>query len=106
MSRLAAHLPHPRVSLPPAACSGVREIRHELLDLGMKVAQLVAVEIQRVEQLAVHVELRLPPGAVAHADWSGVAPAAQVRQLALTQVVLAADPVHDLQRALAGPAAG
>ncbi len=30
---------------------------------------------------------------------AGVAPAAQVRQLALGEVVLAADPVHDLQRA-------
>ena len=64
----------------------------------MQLAELLAVEVQRVEQLAVDVELGLVPGAVADPHRARVAPAAQVRQLALGQVVLAADPVHDLQR--------
>ena len=66
----------------------------------MQVAELLPVEVERVEQLAVDVELGLAPGAVAHAHGPALAPAAQVRQLALGQVVLAADPVHDLQRAV------
>ena len=66
----------------------------------MQLAELLVVEVQRVEQLAVDVELCLAPGAVADPDGRRVAPPAQVRQLALGEVVLAADPVHDLQRVL------
>src|SRR5205085_4871736 len=54
---------------------------------------------------AVDVELRLVPRAVADADRARVAPAAQVRERALGQVVLAADAVHDLQRSVARAAA-
>ena len=64
----------------------------------MQLAELLAVDVQRVEQLAVDVELRLAPGAVADAHGLRVAPAGEVWQLALAEVVLAADPVHDLQR--------
>ena len=106
MARLAAHLPHAGVGLAPAPRGGVREIGDEPLDLRVELAELLAVQVQRVEQLAVDVELGLAPGAVADPDRGGVAPAAQVRQLALGEVVLAADPVHDLQRALARASAG
>ena len=106
MARLAAHLPHAGVGLAPAPRGGVREIGDEPLDLRVELAELLAVQVQRVEQLAVDVELGLAPGAVADADRGRVAPAAQVGQLALGEVVLAADPVHDLQRALARPSAG
>ena len=41
---------------------------------------------------------RLVPRAVADPDRSAVAPALEVRQLALGEVVLAADAEHDLQR--------
>ena len=105
MARLTAHLPHPGVGLHPAPCRGVGEVGHERLDLGMEVAQLLAVEPERVEQLAVDVQLHLVPCAVAHSDRRRFAPAAQVRKLALGEVVLASDPVHDLKRALAGAAA-
>ena len=106
MTRLAAHLPDARVLLAPAPRRRVGQVGDEAWISGMQVAEPLAVEVQRVEQLAVDVELGLVPGAVADAHRARVAPAAQVRQLALGQVVLAADPVHDLQRALARPAAG
>src|SRR5256885_3471698 len=92
MARLAAHLPHTGAALAPAPRGGVGEVGDEGLDLGMKLAELVAVQVERVEQLAVDIELGLAPGAVAHAYRRGVAPPAQVRQLALGEVVLAADP--------------
>jgi hypothetical protein len=65
----------------------------------MELPQPLAVQIERVQQLAEHVELGLGPGPVPHPHGTGVAPSAQMRQLALGQVVLAADAVHDLQRA-------
>ena len=51
----------------------------------------------RVEQLAVDVELALAPRAVADPHRRAVAPARQVGQLPLGEVVLAADAEHDLQ---------
>src|SRR5690242_2830166 len=71
----------------------------------MKLAELLAIQIEGVQELAVDIQLRLSPRPVADSDWGGLSPAAQVRQLALGEVVLAGDPVHDLQRALAGPPA-
>ena len=56
--------------------------------------------MHRAEQLAVDVELALPPRAVADADRRRPPPAGQVRQLALGQVALAADAEHDLQVAV------
>jgi hypothetical protein len=99
MPWFAAHLPDARVGLRPAPRRGVGEIRDERLDLRMQRAQPLAVGEERVEQLAVHVELHLVPRAVPDAHWSRVAPAAQMCELAFGQVVLAADAVHDLQRA-------
>ena len=100
VARLAAHLPHPGVGLVPAACGRVGEVRHEPLDLRVQLAEPLAVEPQRVQELAVDVELRLVPGAVAHPHGRRVAPAAQVGEGALREVVLAGDPVHDLERPL------
>ena len=105
MPRLAPHLPHAGVALLPAACGRVGEIGDEALDLRMEVAELLAIAVQQVEELAVDVELLLRPRAVADAHGARVAPAAQVRQRALGEVVLAADPEHDLQRRVAGEAA-
>src|SRR3954463_6801769 len=97
VARLAAHLPHPRVRLVPARGRGVGEKGDELWNSRMQPPELLAVQVQGVQQLAVDVELCLAPGAVADAHWLRVAPAAQVRQLALGQVVLPAYPIHDLQ---------
>ena len=76
VARLSAHLPHARVGLVPAPRGGVRQVGHECLDLGVQLAQVLAVEVDRVEQLAVDVELRLIPRAVADPNGSGVAPPA------------------------------
>src|SRR6516165_1410532 len=65
----------------------------------MQLTELLAVEVQGVEQLAVDVELGLVPGPVADPHRRRVAPPAQVRKLALAEVMLTADAVHDLQRA-------
>src|SRR5439155_25595455 len=54
----------------------------------------------------VDIELRLAPGAVADTHGLRFAPACEVRQFALGQVVLAADAVHDLQRRAAAGRAG
>src|SRR5215211_1828887 len=105
MERLAAHLPYARVGLLPAPGGRAGEVGHEPLDLRVQLAEPLPVEPEGVQQLAVDVELDLVPGPVADAHRRRVAPAAQMRQLALGEVVLAADPVHDLERALAGPAA-
>ena len=73
----------------------------------MEVAEPLVIEVERVEELAVDVELGLAPGAVADAHGRRVAPAAQVRELTLAEIVLAADAVHDLERVhVAGAAAG
>jgi hypothetical protein len=90
----------------PAAGGRVRRIRDERLNLRMEVAELLAVEPEGVQELTVHVELHLGPRAVADPSRARVAPATQVPKLALGQVVLAADPVHDLERTLAGAPAG
>jgi hypothetical protein len=54
--------------------------------------------VQRGQEFAVDVVLGLSPGAVADPDRARPAPAAQVGQGPFGQVVLAPDPVHDLQR--------
>jgi hypothetical protein len=105
MAGLTAHLPHPGVLLHPAARRGVGEVRDERLNLRMQLAEHLAVHPDRVQQLAVHVELDLVPCAVPDPDRRRVPPAAEVRELTLRQVVLATDPVHDLERALACAAA-
>ena len=61
--------------------------------------QLVGEPQCGAEQLAVDVDLALVPGAVADPHRPAVAPALEVRQLALGEVVLAADAEHDLQPA-------
>ncbi len=95
---IAAHLPHALVLLLPPAGGRVGELGHEALDLRMQLAELLVVEVDGVEELTVDIELGLVPGAVADPHRRRVAPAAQVRERALREVVLAADAVHDLQR--------
>src|SRR6266545_2201842 len=106
MARIAAHLPHPGVGLAPAPCRGVGEVGDERLDLGMELAELFPVQVQGVQELPVDVELYLVPGAVSEAHRARIAPAAQMREVPFREVVLAPNPVHDLQRSLARPATG
>ena len=60
----------------------------------------------RVHRLAVDVQLQLVGGAVADAHRPRAAPALEVVEGFLAQVARAVDPVHDLQRAGAGPGPG
>ena len=82
VARLAAHLPHPCVGLAPAPRGRVGQVGHEGLDLRVQLRGSRGTA-DRAEQLAVHVELRLVPGAVAHPHRTRLPPAAQVGQLAL-----------------------
>ena len=104
--RLAADLPDAVVRLVPARRGRVGEAHQEVAGVPAQHAELVAKLKRRVEQLAVHVELRLVPGAVADPDRRAVPPARQVRQGALGEVVLAADAEHDLQRPVRGRTGG
>src|SRR5947208_1826051 len=106
MAKITAHLPDSGVRLVPAAGGGVGQIGGEGLNLRVKRSELLPVGEERVEELAVDVELHLVPGTVADAYRAGVAPATQVTELPLREVMLAPDAVHDLKRALASPPAG
>ena len=60
VARLAAHLPHPGAPLAPAPGRSVGQVSDERLDLGVELAELVAVEVERVEQLGeLHPEIQL-----------------------------------------------
>ena len=94
----------PRTSQMPWSCScqrprgGVGEVDEERRVARARVpVELLGEPVRRVEQLAVDVELALVPRAVADPHRRAVAPARQVRELALGEVVLAADAEHDLQ---------
>ncbi len=100
MLGLTPHLPDALVWLAPRRRGGVGDtFEEDSIGLG-DLAHLLPQAVDGVEQLAVDVGLVLVPGAVAHPYRSAAAPAVQVRQLALDQVVLAADAVHDLQAVL------
>ena len=115
----APHLPDAMVLLLPAPRGGVGEPHEEAAGAGRQgrrsapvavvglgtdsvrgVEHVVRQPVHRVEQLSVHVQLPLTPGAVAHTHGRGVAPTREVRELALGEVVFAADAEHDLQVAV------
>jgi hypothetical protein len=73
MARFSPHLPHSGVRLYPPARRGVGEAGEEGLNLGVKLAEALAVEVKGAEQLAVDVELNgfcRWPGALVLADIS------------------------------------
>ena len=49
-----------------------------------------------VEDLPVHIHLLLAPCPVANPNRTGVAPSGKVRQCALAEIMLPADPEHNL----------
>ncbi len=104
MPGLAADLPDPLVRVAPTPRGRVRA-RHEELPpfrrAGMVRVQLRHEPVGRAEQLPVDVDLALVPGTVAHPHGAAVAPAREMAELALGEVVLAADAEHDLQVAAA-----
>jgi hypothetical protein len=93
----------PRISqmpwsfFPPPAGSGVGGGGEELPGDRVEFAELVDQPLSGAEQLAVDVELPLPPRAVADPDRAAVPPPGQVRQFPFGQVPLATDAEHDLQ---------
>ncbi len=93
-------LPDSLVLLLPAVRRGVRQVREE--GAGERIGfDHVPQPVGGVHELAVDVQLALIPRPVAHPNRPAVAPPAEVRQLPLAQVVLAADPEHDLELAAA-----
>ncbi len=106
MPGIPAHLPDALVALAPAVGGSVRHLNQEVPGGLVQRAQLVAQPARRAQQLAVDVELALIPGAVPDAHGPAPAPAGQVAQRPLREVVLAADSEHDLEVGLAHPRRG
>ena len=106
MLGIAPDLPDALVGIP-----GVRDGRvdqlgeslpHRLDDLRRPLAEM---DVHGVEEHAPHVVLVLVPGAVAHPHRPRVAPAREVVEGLLGQVLPTVDAVHDLQLEVAAPAA-
>ncbi len=99
---LAADLPDALVRLTPSGGRDVGQVGEEAAADGVERGDLVGQTVGGAEQLAVDVELPLVPRAVPGAHRPAAAPAGQVAELALGQIVLAPDAEHDLQVAPAG----
>ncbi len=95
--RLAAHLPDAAVRLLPVLDRRLdRSLEDRPHDLGQEVARL-RVQVDRIEHRAPHVVLHLLVRGVADAHRPRPLVATQVVDGLLGQLVLATDPVHDLQ---------
>ena len=100
MPRLAARLPDPLVGLAPdrGGALGLR-LDHRPQPL-RAVPVLLGVQVERVEHRAVDVVLALLVGVVADPHRARTLIAGEVVERLLGEVALAADAVHDLQRAV------
>ncbi len=98
MLGLAARLPDPLVGMGPGGDRRF-DLVADQLPVGRRAGstQRLLVQVDRVEQGAPDVVLALVVGAVADPHRARPAVAAEVVERALGQVLLAADPVHDLQ---------
>ena len=102
MLRLTAHLPYPTVGRLPVFNRALhRALQDRPHDLRQVVARL-GVQVHRVEHRAPHVVLLLVVRAVADPDRLRSLVSAEVIESLLSQLVLAADAVHDLEVFLAG----
>ena len=100
MLGLSARLPDPLVGLAPHGGGALALVdQHRPQALGYVVA-LLGVQVDRVQHGAEHVVLALVVGAVADAHGRRALIAAEVIERRLGEVFLAADAVHDLQRAV------
>ena len=93
----ATHLPDPLVRVLPAHRCRIRARGQEPPGVRVQPVELFPQHERGPEQLAVDVHLLLVPGAVADPYRPALPPAAQLRQGAFGQVVLAADPEHHRQ---------
>lgn len=103
---LAAQLPDALVRLAPRAGRRVGDAAEEGPLGVVELTDLLAEDVDGVEQLAVDVQLSLAPGAVPDADRDVALSTTKLRELPLGEVVLTPDPVHDLQRAAGVQVAG
>ena len=100
MLGLAAGLPDPLVGLAPDPCCAFDLVpQHRPQALGDVVAVL-GVQVDGVQHRAVDVVLTLVEGAVADAHRARPFVALEVVRASLVEILLAAHPVHDLQRAV------
>jgi hypothetical protein len=95
--RLAATLPDPLVGLPPDARRGLDLAAERLPELAGEVLLDLDVDVDRVEEGTVDVVLTLVVGGVPYPDGTCPLIALQVVEGALMEVLLPADPVHDLK---------
>src|SRR6266545_5382895 len=93
----ASYLPDPLIAFVPALRGRVGQVHEERLRVGREVGELVGEAIDRIEELAVHVELPLVPRTVADPYRCAIAPTRQVGKLSFGEIVLSADSEHDLQ---------
>ena len=98
MLALAADLPDPLVRAVPVGAHPVHVAHDVLPELPGDRRAVLVVEVDRVEQLAVDVELELARGTVPHTDGAGLAVALQVVEGELVQLATAVDAVDDLER--------
>ena len=98
--RSAACLPDPLVGLapdPPRRLDLVAKHRPQAI---RDVVVALGVQVDGVEHRAIDVVLTLVVGAIALADRARALVALELAQRGLAQIPLAANPVHDLQRAI------
>lgn len=107
MRRRSAHLPNALVGLAPPVGRAVGQVRQHTGQLRFQASACARqVDMRRIEQVAVDVELTLSGRAVAHAHGPRAAVPLQVTQLGLGHVGAAVDAVHDLQAAAGSPTLG
>src|SRR5881409_3479559 len=96
----AAHLPDALVLVAPVGADPVDEAAHVGPQVVGDRGTVLVVEVDRVHQLAVDVELEVGGGRVADAHGRGAQVALEVRQRLLGEPVATVDPVHDLEGAV------
>ena len=90
------HLPDPRVLEPPPVRQPLEQLPHQRPDVGIGGCPVDADLVQRVEQLAVRVELELRRRRVPDSHRCRPLVAREPVELAFVEAALAGDPVHDL----------
>src|SRR6478735_5538573 len=97
MLRLPADLPYPVVFLAPLPGGAICKIGKEVADPRGEASKLAAQAKGSIEDLTVHIELRLVPGAVSHPDGPAATPSVQLGKDAFGQVVFPSYTEHDLK---------
>ena len=97
MLRLPTDLPYPVVLLAPLLGCAICKIGKEVADARGEASNLAAQVKGSIEDLAVHIELRLVPGAVSHPDGPAATPSLQLGKDTFGQVVFPSYAEHDLK---------